>query len=73
MTKDDEIGNKTSSTTGSAKNLPLDKAEDVEVDSKVMGVMIKWSKRSSSRKLSGLMDYLISLRSHADSVAFEKR
>ena len=77
MAKDANIGNKTSSTTRSAKNLlvSVDMAEDAEIAKSNDGndgndkMVIK----SFSKKLSGPIGYLTSLRSNADSVLFEKR
>ena len=73
MAEDAEVGSKTSSTTRSAKNLPLDIAEDAELGGNGDSGDDKLVKRSTSRKLSGLTGYLISLRSDADSILFEKR
>ena len=53
MAEDAEVGSGMSSTTRLAKNLPSDKAEDAEVGGGVMGVMMKRSKKSPSRKSNG--------------------
>ena len=72
--EDAEVGSRTSSTTRSAKNLPSDMAEDVEVGGNGDGGDDKTVERSPlSKKPNGLMGYLTSLCSDADSALFEKR
>ena len=71
--EDAEVESETSSTTRSAKNLPLDMAEDAEIDGNGNGGDDETVKRLPFRKLSGPTEYLISLCSDADSAPFEKR
>ena len=47
--------------------------KDAEVDGNDDGVMMKRSKKSPSKKLSGPIGYLTSPRSNADSALFAKR
>ena len=73
MAGDAEVGSGTNFTIRSAENLPLDMAEDVEVGGNGDGSDDKTVKRSPfSKKLSGSIGYLISLRSNADSAPFVK-
>ena len=73
MAEDAEVGSGTSFTTRLAENLPSDMAEDAEIGGNGNSGNDEMVKRSLSRKLSGPMEYFISLRSNADSALFEKR
>ena len=74
MAEDAEFENETSSTTRSAKNSPSDMAEDAEVGGNDDGGDDKMVKRLPfSKKLNGLIRYLTSLCSNADSPLFAKR
>ena len=68
-----EVGSRTSSTTRSAKNSPLDMAEDAEVDGNGNGSDDEMVEKSPFRKSSGAREYFTSLRSDADSASFAKR
>ena len=73
MTEDAEVGSKMTSTTKSAKNLPLHIAEDAEISDNGNGGNNEMVERSPSRKPSKFIEYLASLRSNVDSAPFEKR
>ena len=73
MAEDTEFGSRTSSTTRSAKNSSLDMAENAEIVGNGNGGDDETVKRSPFRESSGPTEYLTSLRSDADSGAFEKR
>ena len=73
MAKDAEVESRTNSIIRSAKNLPSDIAEDAEVGGNNNDGDDKTIKRSPFRKSSGPTEYLISLRSNADSAPFEKK
>ena len=68
-----EVRSGISFTTKSAKNLSLDMAEDAKVGGNSDGGDNETVKKSPSKKSSGPMAYLISLRSDADSSLFKKR
>ena len=59
MAEDAEVGNKTSSTIKSVKNLLLDMAENTDVSDKVIGVMIKQSKDYFPRSWTYLQGILL--------------
>ena len=75
MVKDAEVGSKTSSTTRSAKNLSavVDMAEDTKVGKDDGGDNKMVERSPFSRKSSGLIGYLISLHSNANSAPFVKK
>ena len=74
MAEDAEVRNGTSSITRSAENSLLDMAEDAEFGGNSDGGDDKTIKRSPlSKKSNGLMGYLTSLRSDADSAPFAKK
>ena len=73
MAEDAEVGSGMNSTTRSAENSPLGMAEDIEVGGNSDGANDETDKRSPSKKSSGPIGYLTSLRSNADSVPFAKR
>ena len=76
MAEDAEVGSRTSSTTRSAENLSasVDIAEDAEVGGNGDGGDDETVERSPlSKKSSGPMGYLTSLRSDADSAPLAKR
>ena len=58
MAKNIQIRNKTSFKTRSAKNLPLNMAEDVKVDCGVMEVIIKRLKNHFSRSQADLQSII---------------
>ena len=74
MAEDAKLGSGISSTTRSAENLPSDMAEDAEVGGNGDCGDDETVKRLPlSKKSNGLMGYLTSLRSNADSAPFAKR
>ena len=74
MAEDAEVGSRTSSTNRLANNLStsVDMAEDAEVGEGDGGDN-ETVKRSPSKKPNIPIEYLISLRSDADSALFAKR
>ena len=63
MAENAEVGNGISSITRSAKNLPADMAKDAEVDGNGNGNNDEIVEKLPFKKLSGLIEYFISLRS----------
>ena len=73
MAENAEFESGTSSTTRSAKNSPLNMAENAEVGGNGDGGDDEMVERSPFSKSSGPMGYLTSLRSDTDSATFAKR
>ena len=75
MAEDAEVGSGTSSTTRLAENssASVDMAEVAEVGEGDGNDDETVERSPLSKKPSGLTEYLISLRSNADSASFKKR